>query len=39
VPRDPDNEAIQNSAKKLDMTPEELLDELPDNNGGDLRSL
>jgi protein subunit release factor A len=39
VPRDPDNEAIKTSAKKLDMTPEELLDELPDNNGGDLRSL
>jgi len=39
VPRDPDNPAIKTQADNLDMEPTELLDELPERDGGDLNSL
>lgn len=40
VERDPSNPAIKSRAAELDMTPTELLDELPDTgNDDDLRSL
>lgn len=40
APRDPSNPAIQAKAKSLGMTPEELVDELPDrDDGGEFRSL
>jgi len=39
VPRDPDNPAIKTQADNLDMEPKELLDELPERDGGDLNSL
>lgn len=35
APRDPTNPAIQTQAKRLGMTPEELIDELPERDGGD----
>lgn len=34
APRDPENPAIKHNANKLNMTPEELIDELPDDEGG-----
>jgi septal ring factor EnvC (AmiA/AmiB activator) len=40
VPRDPTNPAIKTKAKKVGMTPEELIEELPDrDDGGELHSL
>lgn len=41
TPRDPQNPAIKNWAKRLNMSPRELLDELPPKDGGgpELRSL
>ena len=40
VPRDPTNPAIKTKAKKVGMTPEELIEELPDrDDGGELNSL
>lgn len=39
APRDPENPAIKTQASKLDMTPEELLEELPDRDSGGLSSL
>jgi len=39
APKDPENEAIKTNAEKLDMTPQELIDEMPDNANDDLRSL
>lgn len=38
-PRDPENPAIKTNAERLGMTPEELLDELPEKNDGGLSSL
>lgn len=39
VPRDPDNPAIKTQADNLNMEPMELIDELPERDGGDLNSL
>lgn len=39
VPRDPDNPAIKTQSKRVGMTPEEFIDELPDRDDGGLRSL
>jgi chromosome segregation ATPase len=40
APRDPENPAIQKHAKELGITPEELVDELPENDGdSDLNSI
>lgn len=39
APKDPDNPAIQKYAGELDMTPEELIDELPNSSDGGLSSL
>lgn len=40
APRDPSNPAIKTKAKKVGLTPEELVDELPErDDGGEFRSL
>jgi hypothetical protein len=39
APRDPENPAIQTQAEKVGMSPEEFIDELPENNDDDLRSV
>lgn len=39
APRDPENPAVKKYAGELGMTPEELIDELPDRDDGGLSSL
>lgn len=39
VPRDADNPAIQAQAKRVGMTPEEFINELPERDDGGPRSL
>lgn len=39
IPRDPDNPAMKTQAKRLDMTPEAFIDELPDHSDDGPRSL
>lgn len=39
IPNDPTNPAIKKQAGRVGMTPEELIDELPDDDTDDLRSL
>lgn len=39
APRDPDHPAIQAQSKRVGMTPEEFIEELPDRDDDGLRSL